>query len=106
MIKTPTVLVLGAGASRPYGFPTAYEMVQTAGAVADGTNDWLLQILETVGIPKPTAKEFFVRLRNSGQYSMDAFLQRQPKDAKDRMIGKATMIAQLIRGESDEGLKA
>ena len=27
MIRKPTVLVLGAGASRPYGFPTAYEMV-------------------------------------------------------------------------------
>lgn len=97
MIKTPTVFVLGAGASQPYGFPTAARLV--AIAQRDGRGS-VSSILGAAGFPQEEIHAFLDRLRGSGQ-SVDAFLERQPAFKK---VGKAFLAMQLLPLEDDTSL--
>ena len=94
MIIKRTALVLGAGASRPYGFPTAYEMVvATEREIVDPVA--LSPILVKAGCSASDLAAFFKALKGSGSYSMDAFVQRRKEPAAFRDIAKAVMIAQF-----------
>ena len=77
MITTPTVLVLGAGASYPYGFPTAKDLKQS-----------ICNTFSREGLPAifrsedcTFAPEQFFEFREAflraGQPSVDAFLERR-----------------------------
>ena len=67
MISTPTTLVLGAGASKPYGFPTGGELAQKLCSP--------LNLTHPHGIySDQQLEQFSERFLNSGLYSIDAFL--------------------------------
>ena len=80
MITTPTVLVLGAGASYPYGFPTAKELKELICETFSSPDDIASQLLggsESKYSPKKFSefREAFLR----SPASIDAFLLRRPE---------------------------
>ncbi len=92
MIQTPTVLVLGAGASIPYGFPSGHDLkiqVQGIGCLGPGHSDKLR-------IDKEESEAFCRALRFSGQPSVDAFLEHRPEFVE---LGKLYIAYSLIAYE-------
>ena len=74
MIANPTVFVLGAGASMPYGFPSAAELNRMI-LTLDGERYY-----KDLRCPKPSLRQVFIRafqdaLRGSDHSSIDAFLE-------------------------------
>lgn len=106
MIKRPTVFVLGAGASQPYGFPlgsTLSEQVQRA--ILD-ERSMFAQDLCSAGTPPDFIKladvrRFAAELQASGRYSIDEFLPHQPGY---RQIAKSAIAQTLIPHETDARL--
>ncbi len=74
MIKNKTVLVLGAGASAPFGFPTGQGLKDQ---VCDKTlqNSGTTQLLISFGFDGDIIRSFRKALINSGRLSVDAFLE-------------------------------
>jgi hypothetical protein len=92
MISRPTVLILGAGASVPYGFPTGpglRDLVCKPGAGGDK----IAKAVVEAGFRPDTVGSFVTQLRESGCRSVDAFLEHRPDLVS---IGKAAMAAALI----------
>ncbi len=83
MITRPTVLVLGAGASQPYGFPLGSELRIDILRLADSralragyegaAEGAALAIRANLNL-HPLFTEFVSAFKNSGFYSIDAFL--------------------------------
>lgn len=95
MIKSPTVLVLGAGASLPYGFPLGSELrseilglPQSRSAVA----------LNTSIKQHPLFTEFVDAFMASRRYSIDAFLATRMRFAE---VGKQVIAAALLYRETN-----
>ena len=102
MITTPTVLVLGAGASYPYGFPTAKELKEL---ICDAFSSRTEKASELLGgdESKYTAKQFF-EFREAflrSPLSIDAFLQRRQEFLE---IGKLAIAYCLIPFEDEANL--
>lgn len=99
MVQEPTTFVLGAGASWPYGFPTADELRNQI--VSGSWRDRILQGLagsleqEMFG---ETAKTLERSLKYSGRSSIDAFLEGRPEHTD---LGKLAISACLTPKESD-----
>jgi hypothetical protein len=100
MITVPTVLVLGAGASVPYGFPTAAELqrriCETFAAADSRATQFLAQKYDH------SPREFVAftdALRQSGRQSVDEFLEHR-RDFIE--VGKLAIAYCLIPYE-DEG---
>jgi hypothetical protein len=110
VITTPTVLVLGAGASCPYGFPTAKglkELIRDAFA-SPKTRATLLLSNESDDLKytPPVAAElvqFREAFLKSGQPSVDAFLERRPNFLR---VGKLAIAYCLIPFEDGAKLYA
>ena len=101
MIEIRTVLVLGAGASHPYGFPLGHELWEKA-----STED--LSPIGEMFYPDRQAAESrnhileFQRLLHESQCdSIDQFLEGRPKY---EAVGKAVIADYLIRCESKADL--
>jgi len=75
MITTPTVLVLGAGASKPYGYPLGQELVNSIVKGSVNRNSALFQILVLCGIPENSIEALGNELKASARQSIDAFLE-------------------------------
>lgn len=98
MITSPVVLVLGAGASAPYGLP-----------VGSGLRDRILNmshaslselpVLDHNGRRPEAVHHFTHEFRRSRYYSIDAFLGRRPEYAD---LGKAAIAATLLPMEDVE----
>jgi hypothetical protein len=108
VITTPTVLVLGAGASYPYGFPTAKGLKELiCQAFSDlSTSATLLLSDESdeLRYTPPSAEEFFQfreAFLKSGQPSVDAFLERRPNFLR---VGKLAIAYCLIPFEDEAKL--
>src|SRR3990172_1198198 len=92
MLKIPTVFVLGAGASAPYGYPVGRVLVE--------------QIV-TRGVPEGSVlhtnafREFQTILKESGADSIDAFLERRTDLLP---LGKLAIAHALIGYEQHERL--
>jgi hypothetical protein len=108
MIGKRVVLVLGAGASRPYGFPTGGELCQWIQGIFAETDDAKLRVsmhqkvvpfLREFGFEADDRKEFVDALSKSARESVDAFLEFRPEFLR---IGKALMAYFLVLRE-DEG---
>src|SRR5207245_10187881 len=95
VIHRPTVLVLGAGASKPYGFPTALELLAPVYASVH-SDSALKTALGACGFKGDDIAAFCRRLRDSGQYSIDSFIEREPRYLD---IGKAAIAFQLLHHE-------
>ena len=100
MISIPTVLVLGAGASKPFGFPIGRELVDVI--IRETVDPTALQIGQTLsrcGFSEHEISDFGQALRFSQRNSVDAFLERRQKYLE---IGKAAIAAALIPFETEE----
>lgn len=72
MITTPTVLILGAGASLPFGYPTGQALVYQVLNVIKGRADFLQNELQ---IPFECLEEFDNAFSTCGLSSIDEFLE-------------------------------
>lgn len=105
MIRTPTVFILGAGASAPYGFPTGRGLVER---IIKGLEprERLYNLLTPLpcGFKEKHLEQFRSELRKSRRSSVDTFLEgRSPEFVA---IGKATIAIELMPLERDEDLLA
>ncbi|MFZ2651744.1 MAG: SIR2 family protein [Burkholderiaceae bacterium] len=98
MISTPTVLVLGAGASKPYGFPLGGELRGRIIGMAAGTDN----VTAKAGLAAdPHLQPFVDAFARSRLYSIDAFLGIR-SDFSD--IGRRSIAAQLWYAEAESSL--
>jgi hypothetical protein len=99
VITIPTVLILGAGASAMYGFPSGVMLRrQILGRLGSPTT----QVLDNyghMGFEPRTVREFATGFSNSGVTSIDAFLEHRTDLIN---IGKMAIAEALIPFE-DEG---
>jgi hypothetical protein len=103
MINVPTVLVLGAGASVPYGFPSAEELKRLiCGAFDIQTNPHPAQFLaDRYDYSLEQFAEFREALSKSGKTSVDEFLEHR-KEFVD--VGKLAIAYCLIPYENENNL--
>ena len=95
MIKRNLVLVLGAGASMPYGFPSGRELVARA------LNKSVRSFLGEMGFHPSEVKEFQTAMKFSDPPSVDAFLALRSELMK---VGKAAIACVLVQCESPDNL--
>ena len=101
MIRTPTVFVLGAGASKDFGFPIGFELVQQVRNTLGPDGNIRNAFLEVTQFEGDHVDAFINALAMSGQNSVDAFLEHR-RDFMD--IGKAAMAMILVRCEQQGSL--
>jgi hypothetical protein len=101
MITKPTLFILGAGASKPYGFPSGWELRNMICNLADGVGNPTLQELHLLGYSTTDIRAFAKSFMLSKINSIDAFLSRR---LELEHIGKLTIAAMLIPKENDEWL--
>lgn len=98
MIETPTVLVLGAGASNPYGFPSEGELYREVLDMKPKAFPMdVAQFGRTKMFRTRKVLEFKAELRDSGVKSVDVFLESREEFEK---VGKAAMACILSRYET------
>jgi hypothetical protein len=94
MINKPVVLVLGAGASQPYGFPTGWQLTHSVIKGLDRSDSQLYRILsEGCQFDDPQILHFRDDLDDSQHHSVDAFLTHRTDHL---LVGKAAIAASLI----------
>ncbi len=104
MIKTPTLLILGAGASAPYGFPLGTELKANINKdliyyiQKHPKNHWI----KDLGISENSIVRFTSSLDSSTGYSIDSFLEHQNEEYIK--IGKLSIVNQISKSESAEKL--
>jgi len=115
MIVKPTVLVLGAGASQPYGFPTGPRLarlvcnkLEEAAPASGDTIDTpfsraLLSTYLKQGFSHAFFREFWMAFRYSGCAGLDEFVQPQG-NRRFLDLAKAGMIELLVAQEIDQNL--
>ena len=75
MIKTKTVLILGAGASIPYSFPSGFELLRDIQRGISDSGIGMFKRLVKI-VPDPSKiKSFYKDLRDADPLSIDAFLE-------------------------------
>lgn len=101
MITKSTVLILGAGASFPYGLPLGAELRNSICSVAD-SHDALAKTLQRfANIDPDDTKDFARQFKRSHVKSIDAFLAKRSEFAG---IGKLAIAALLIEKENPDNL--
>ena len=93
MITKNTVLILGAGASRPYGFPSGDELARKLLRPTRKT----LRLLREIGLSMGDFRSFRDAFTKFDQGSVDAFLEH--RHAEFGEIGKLLIAASLIECE-------
>ncbi len=105
MITKPTVLVLGAGASNPYGYPTGKELKRYILDEILKPESRMRSILSYQAFREKQIIDFRKALLRSGQSSIDAFLEHQQRFIE---LGKLVITVALAEQENldrmfDEG---
>jgi hypothetical protein len=99
VIERPTVLVLGAGASRDFGFPLAWDLKRRVySQFASGTGGMTEHLLK-LGISAAESTGFARELVHSTTMSVDTFLEGRPDLVR---VGKLAIAAVLIACERPE----
>jgi len=101
LIVAPTVFVLGAGASEPYGLPLGSQLRLDILAKYNSDVGRAVDLLNTAPFVRKDINAFVEALKYSGLSSVDAFLERRPEFMD---IGKAMMGIELLHGEVHERL--
>ena len=96
MIDTRTVLILGAGASVPFGFPAGVTFLRQVLWCLGQDDLWQPPHFE-----REKVKDFRLALRDSGTESVDAFLEHRPEFVG---IGKTAMAYVLLPCEKTGSL--
>lgn len=94
MINQKTVLILGAGASKPYGLPLGMELRDSVIRAKD--NFAIFQRALGIEFSRDEYSEFTTELAHSGFSSVDAFLEENDKWLE---IGKAAIALNLLKDE-------
>lgn len=94
MINKKTVLVLGAGASKPYGLPLGTELRDSVIRAANNFAPY--QKILGIEFTNNQYTEFTKTLAHSGFSSVDAFLEENSKWLE---IGKAAIALELLKAE-------
>src|SRR6266498_1427355 len=97
MITKSTVLVLGAGASIPYGYPSGAGLVKEIFQYI-GSNEWR-SIYESLGIEESDLNSFRAELHQSQKPSIDAFLEHRLEFIK---VGKVAIALSLLSKENPD----
>ncbi len=98
MIKHKTVLVLGAGASLPYNFPTTEDLRLKILSLA---KNFTLRDSTELDVEINQVVEFFNSFYYSGTYSIDEFLGKREEFTK---IGKLLIAKSLLAYENAQNL--
>src|SRR5438094_963846 len=98
MIEKRTVLILGAGASIPYGFPSGRHLRELILRTAP-----LRKLMNEIGFEWSLIDDFQSSLQAADPPSVDVFLEGR-QDLLE--IGKAAIAAALLPFESDSALFA
>ncbi|MDZ4341559.1 MAG: hypothetical protein U1E51_03875, partial [Candidatus Binatia bacterium] len=98
MIKKPTVLILGAGASIDYGFPLGRILITNLCGSLKSERDPYVKFLVSCGFDFGLITAFRESLEFSGQPSIDAFLENRVEFLD---VGKAAIACDLIPAESE-----
>jgi len=98
MIKNKTVLVLGAGASMPYGFPSGQGLVDI---ICDSDNPSKKLVAEGAVVAPNEVSSFVNALSEADPESIDVFLGNNPEFEK---VGKAAIAATLLPRERESEL--
>ncbi len=110
MARLHTVLVLGAGASQPYGFPTGRELkeyiwrtLKSAGdsAYENAERSQVVSALEALGFDRALQFDLSRKLEQTPRASIDAFLECQPRFID---LGRAAIVSALLPFESKADL--
>ena len=99
MINIPTVLVLGAGASVPYGYPAGRTLFNNIVTPLRNETTSPHRELREQGFSTVDIKKFADRLFRSGKSSVDAFLEYNPEFHE---IGKMAIAQALVRFENTD----
>jgi hypothetical protein len=111
MTEKRTVFILGAGASCPYGFPTARDLRRQ---ILSGFEDRYLNYLggagEQIGAERRAAgypslrdaKRFLERFDRSGNESIDLFLSRNPQFEE---VGKMAICLSILYAEKESSFR-
>ena len=101
MIRQPTVIILGAGASSDYGFPLGrrllYKIFQQLRPKAKA---WIPKLIEC-GISSEEVEKFREALLLSQASSVDSFIEHRPEFMR---VGKLVIALSLILAEDDNQL--
>lgn len=100
MINIPTALVLGAGASAPYGYPTGANLLNEI--LYNTLSPENLFFLSSYGIDRAEAEEFISSLDRSEPSSIDFYLEHRKEHIN---IGKLMISKIIIQREDNESLK-
>lgn len=102
VIKTPTVLILGAGASAPYGFPVGSNLFVK---IRDHQfQDPPVRDPDFAPLFEERLDKFRRALSRCGRHSVDAFLEHQAEGTVD--LGKRLIACALIPLEDEDALFA
>jgi len=96
MITKKTVLIIGAGASKPYGYPTGLELKNSILTYLESAKA-REQLLHIFGFEDIFVTEFLEAFRLSGRNSIDQFLEYRPGYME---IGKA-VITMVLKEHED-----
>jgi len=100
MINQKIVLVLGAGASTPFGFPSGADLKTAITTRLVFRDEWHTLLLDA-GFEPDHIEKFRTALLKSGKRSVDAFLEHRT-DFVD--VGKAAIACALLPHEKEEYL--
>ena len=101
MITTRTCLVLGAGASAPFGYPVGAALTESIKSELNPSQPSRLKNdLMSAGFSSERLMLFRDALRYSQRLSIDAFLEDWKEDFMD--VGTAAIAASLIRWEDPD----
>jgi hypothetical protein len=104
MIRQATLLILGAGASAEYNFPTGRSLLFRIVRGLRGVEGRLRFDMQQCGFSDSLIKAFANELDGSNQPSVDAFLEMHAQDAYYDKLGKAAIAASLIADEATPAL--
>src|SRR5262245_9718667 len=100
MLTRPTVLVLGAGASQPFGLKLGSDLSHNIIMHLQPDNEMWRALVEHGKFTEDAISNFRHRFQSSGMYSIDAFLEG--KDETTVRIGKFALAYELIGDENPD----
>jgi len=98
-LKKPTVFILGAGASHPYGFPLGMEL--KAQMIARCSQPQARKILRSVGFDEDIIREMILALRGTYLPTIDIFLE---KKTRFRSLGAYLIAYTFLPREKHDAL--
>ena len=101
MIEGSVLLILGAGASAQFTFPSGERLVESICSNLSTETSPLISILNDLDFSNDLIKAFHSDLFHSNRTSVDAFLEHRPEFVQ---VGKASIALSLIPSENQDYL--